>query len=81
MEGNRQVAKCRILKRFGENFVKNVGKGVGVVGLENFKFGFIGLFIEENRFLWRATTWGRPYMSRYSKQTPEKLLSNNEMCL
>jgi hypothetical protein len=27
MEGNRQVAKCRILKRFGENFVKNVGRG------------------------------------------------------
>ena len=34
------MAKCRILKRFGENFVKNVGRGVG----EDFKFGFIELF-------------------------------------
>ncbi len=33
------MAKCRILKRFGENFVKNVGRGWG----EEFKLGFIGL--------------------------------------
>ena len=34
------MAKCRILKRFGENFVKNVGRGVG----EEFKLQFIGLW-------------------------------------
>ena len=36
------MAKCRILKRFGENFVKNVGRRRNMVCRKKFKFGFIG---------------------------------------
>ena len=50
---NRQVAKCRILKRFGENFVKNVGRGRNMVCRKNFKFGFVELFDGADRYVFR----------------------------
>ena len=50
MDGNRQVAKCRILKRFGENFVKNVGGDCddGVDGFQIRFFRGVGFFCRGN---------------------------------
>ena len=38
------MAKCRILKRFGNLFVENVGNARSVIGRKNFKLQFIGEF-------------------------------------
>ena len=70
------MAKCRILKRFGEKFVKNVGMGWDG---EDFKFGFIGESAWLPRPCIQIWGWGPKshflYATRYQISWPVNIFS------